>query len=94
MAKQKDKKAGTGDDHATAKAGGEHHIAGAHGRPVKVDTSLPKTRPELLALHAAARARRNGAALGSPEFRAAVLDLERIEVRIAAIDRAADPPLG
>jgi hypothetical protein len=71
-----------------------HHAAKAHGRPTQVDTSLPATRPELMELHAAARARRNGADLGSPEFRAAVMDLEKIEVRIAAIDRAADPPLG
>jgi len=47
-----------------------------------------------MALHAAARARRNAAALDIPAFRAAVMDLEKIEIRIAAIDRAADPPLG
>ena len=72
----------------------EHHAAQAHGRPTTVDDSLPATRPELMELHAAARARRNGAPLGSDAFRAAVMDLEKIEVRIAAIDRAADPPLG
>jgi hypothetical protein len=44
--------------------------------------------------HAAARARRNAAELGSEDFRAAVDEIARIEVRIAAIDRAADPPLG
>ncbi len=49
---------------------------------------------KLMDLHAAARARRNAAALDSADFRAAVMDLERIEIRIAAIDRAADPPLG
>ena len=75
-------------------AGNEHHAAKAHGRPTQVDTSLPDTRPELMALHAAARARRNAAALDSPDFRAAITDLERIEIRIAAVDRAADPPLG
>jgi hypothetical protein len=75
-------------------AGGKHHAAKAHGRATQVDTSLPGTRPELMALHADARARRNAAALDSPDFRAAVMDLERIEIRIAAIDRAADPPLG
>ena len=75
-------------------AGGQHHAARAHGRATQVDTSLPATRPELMALHAAARARRNSAALDSPDFRAAVMDLERIEIRIAAVDRAADPPLG
>jgi hypothetical protein len=81
-------------DRAADAAGGEHHAAKAHGRPTKVDTSLPATRPELMALHTEARARRNAAALDSPAFRAAVMDLERIEVRIAAVDRAQDPPLG
>ena len=75
-------------------AGAQHHAAKAHGRATQVDSSLPGTRPELMALHAAARARRNAAALDSADFRAAVMDLERIEIRIAAIDRAADPPLG
>ncbi|MBA2718134.1 MAG: hypothetical protein H0U52_02675 [Chloroflexi bacterium] len=77
---------GTGD--------GEHHAAKAHGMPATVDTSLPGTRDELMTLHAAARARRNGAPLGGDAFRAAVDELARIEIRIAAIDRAADPPLG
>lgn len=86
--------AGTSGSGGADSAGGGHHAATAHGRPTQVDTSLPATRPELMALHAAARARRNGAALGSEPFRAAVMDLERIEIRIAAIDRAADPPLG
>jgi hypothetical protein len=85
-------KAAGGTKHTPA--GGEHHAAKAHGQPAKVDTSLPATREALLALHAEARARRNAAALGGPEFRAAVIDLERIEVRIAAIERAQDPPLG
>jgi hypothetical protein len=75
-------------------AAGQHPAAAAHGRPATVDTSLPATRPELMALHAAARAKRNGAPLDSPAFRAAVDEIARIEVRIAAIDRAADPPLG
>ena len=71
-----------------------HHASKAHGRASTVDTSLPATRAELLALHAEARRKRNTAALGSEDFRAAIQALERIEVRIAAIDRAADPPLG
>jgi hypothetical protein len=108
MAKDKDKKknrdqpkaARASGDHAKAAvgaadaAGGQHHAAKAHGRATQVDTSLPATRPELMALHAEARARRNAAALDSPAFRAAVMDLEKIEIRIAAVDRAADPPLG
>jgi hypothetical protein len=79
---------------AADQAGGQHHAAAAHGRPTTVDESLPATRAELMTLHRAARARRNTAALDSPTFRAAVMDIERIEIRIAAIDRAADPPLG
>lgn len=75
-------------------AGGRHHAATAHGRPATVDTSLPGTRAELMTLHAAARKRRSAAELGSEAFRAAVEELARIEVRIAAVDRAADPPLG
>ena len=94
MAKDKPKetKASGGKKHVPA--GGQHHAARAHGQPVKVDTSLPATREELMALHASARARRNAAPLDSPAFRAAVTDLERIEVRVAAIERAQDPPLG
>ncbi|HLO34851.1 MAG TPA: hypothetical protein VK194_02160 [Candidatus Deferrimicrobium sp.] len=85
-------KGGKGDKVDAAGAG--HHAARAHGRVAQVDTSLPATRPELMTLHAGARARRNSAPLGSDAFRAAVDDIARIEVRIAAIDRAADPPLG
>jgi hypothetical protein len=78
----------------TLTSGGQHHAATAHGRPASVDTSLPATRPELLELHAAARRRRNAAALGSDAFRLAADEIARIEVRIAAIDRSTDPPLG
>jgi hypothetical protein len=74
-------------------AGGQHHAARAHGQPATVDTSLPATRAELLAMHANARRRRNTASLGSPEFRAAVDEIERIEIRVAAIERDQDPPL-
>ncbi len=108
MAKDKKKKkdspgggkthAGGGKSDATDRkahvADSGHHAAKAHGRATLVDDSLPGNRPELMALHRAARARRNEAVLGSPDFRAAVMDLERIEIRIAAVDRAADPPLG
>jgi hypothetical protein len=90
---------GTAGSEGTASHGGGgaeagHHAAKAHGRPATVDTSLPASRPELMDLHRAARARRNAAALGSEAFRAAVDEIARIEVRIAALDRAADPPLG
>jgi hypothetical protein len=75
-------------------ADGGHHAAKAHGRAAKVDDSLPGTRAELIALHAEARKRRNAAPLGRDAFRAAVDEIARIEIRIAAVDRAADPPLG
>lgn len=84
----------TGAAGATDPAGGQHHAAKPHGRPAVVDASLPDTRSELMNRHAAARARRNGAPLGGDAFRSAVDELARIEVRIAALDRAADPPLG
>lgn len=66
---------------------GAHHAAKAHGRPATVDTSLPATRDELIALHAAARRRRAAATLGSPEHRAAVDEIGRIEIRIADVER-------
>ncbi len=74
-------------------AGGEHHAARAHGQASRIDTSLPATREALLSLHAEARRRRNAAALGSAEFRSAVDEIERIEIRVASIERAQDPPL-
>ncbi len=54
--------------------------------------SLPGTREELLALHRETRARRNAAAPGSPEQAAAIDLIGRIEVEIARIERAMDPP--
>ncbi len=56
------------------------------------DAPLTKTRSQLLEEHAAARGRRNGAPLGSEAWKAAVTDLERIEVEIARMERAMDPP--
>ncbi len=56
--------------------------------------ALPQTRDELLALHREARRRRNQAAHGSGEHVAAIDLLGRIEVEIARIERAMDPPLG
>jgi hypothetical protein len=54
---------------------------------------LPKTRFELEALHRATRSRRNQAAHGSPEHKAAIELIGRIEVEIARLERAMDPPL-
>ena len=56
-------------------------------------TPLPQTREELLALHRETRRRRNAAAHGSHEHVAAITLLSRIEVEVARIERAMDPPL-
>ena len=51
--------------------------------------TLPKTRPELLELHVAARRRRAAAPLGSDGYREAAEELATIEVRIAEIEQPA-----
>lgn len=56
-------------------------------------TPLPQTRDELLALHRETRRRRNAAAHGTEEHVAAIDLLARIEVEVARIERATDPPL-
>ena len=56
-------------------------------------TPLPGTREELLALHRETRRKRNAAAHGSPEHVAAIDLLGRIEVEVARLERAMDPPL-
>jgi hypothetical protein len=55
---------------------------------------LPQTRAELMELHRQTRARRNAAAHGSEEHVAAITLIGRIEIEIARIERAMDPPLG
>jgi hypothetical protein len=57
-------------------------------------TNLPGTREELLALHRETRRRRNSAPHGSEEHVAAIDLIGRIEVEIARLERAMDPPLG
>lgn len=56
--------------------------------------ALPQTRQELLELHRETRARRNRAPHGSEEHVEAIDLLGRIEIEIARIERAMDPPLG
>ena len=60
--------------------------------PRPADPPLPQTRAALLELHRATRARRNAAAHGSEEHKAAVDLIGRIEVEIARIEREMDPP--
>jgi hypothetical protein len=55
-------------------------------------TILPSTREELLELHREARARRNGAVLGSNEWAEAQALVGRIEVEIARLERDMHPP--
>ncbi|MEO8438213.1 MAG: hypothetical protein ABI562_07105 [Chloroflexota bacterium] len=59
----------------------------------ETSTPLPQTREELLALHRETRRQRNAAAHGSREHVAAIRLLSRIEVEVARIERAMDPPL-
>ena len=52
----------------------------------------PATREALLEQHAAARRRRNAAALGGQDWEEASAEVGRIEVEIARLERAMDPP--
>ena len=56
-------------------------------------TTLPGSREELLALHAETRKRRNAAPWGSEEHKEAIDLICRIEIEIAQLERAMDPPL-
>jgi hypothetical protein len=57
------------------------------------ETPLPQTREALMALHAETRKRRNAAAHGSEVHKEAIDLISRIEVEIARLERAMDPPL-
>jgi len=60
-----------------------------------VPTPLPPaelTRDQLIALWREARRGREAAELGSEPYRAALEEIARIEVEIARIERAMDPP--
>jgi hypothetical protein len=50
------------------------------------------TRQQLLAQHAEARQRRNAAELGSEAWAEASNEVGRIEIEIARLERAMDPP--
>lgn len=53
---------------------------------------LPKTREALMELHRETRKIRNAAAHGSHEHAAAIDLIGRIEIEIARLERAMDPP--
>ena len=61
-------------------------------KPTESETSLPNDRASLMVLHREARRRRDAAPLGSEERAAAMDEVGRIEVHIARIERAMDPP--
>ena len=54
---------------------------------------LPEDRASLLALHREARRRRDAAPLLSEARAGAAFEIERIEIQVARIERAMDPPL-
>ena len=54
---------------------------------------LPETRDALLVLHREARRQRDAAPLDSDERAAAMQEIGRIEVQIARVERAMNPPL-
>ena len=61
--------------------------------PRKVERpALPSDRSSLLALHQTARRERDAAPLLSRERAEASFEIERIEVQIARVERAMDPP--
>lgn len=51
------------------------------------------TREALLAQHAEARGRRNAAEPGGPAWEHASAEVGKIEIEIARLERAMDPPL-
>jgi hypothetical protein len=53
---------------------------------------LPEDRTQLLSLHLAARRRRDAAPVLSVERKEAPLEIHRIEIQIARVERAMDPP--
>ena len=61
--------------------------------PKAAGSQLPKNREALLALHRELRRKRDAAPLLSEERAEAVIELARIEVEVARIERAMNPPL-
>ncbi|HET9681151.1 MAG TPA: hypothetical protein VFP19_03860 [Candidatus Limnocylindrales bacterium] len=58
-----------------------------------MDKTLPTTIEALLARHRELRHCRDTAPIGSHERAEAMIEIGRIEVEIARLERAADPPL-
>ena len=62
--------------------------------PTKTERPLPNDRASLLALHQELRHRRDALPLLSEERAETVIEIARVEVQVARIERAMDPPLG
>jgi hypothetical protein len=62
-------------------------------RATSAAAGVPPTREGLMGEHAAVRQRRDAAAPGSDEFRAAAEEVARIEIAIAALEEPA-PKMG
>ena len=58
------------------------------------DGPLPQDRASLLALHQELRHRRDALPLLSGERAETIIEIARVEVQVARIERAMDPPLG
>ncbi len=62
-------------------------------QPTDTDPAAHRPARRSMALHRETRARRNAAPHGSEAHKAAIELLGRIEIEIARIERAMDPPL-
>jgi hypothetical protein len=62
-------------------------------KPRPTPGTAPATRDTLMAKWREVRRRRQAAELGSDAYRDAAEELGRIEVEIARVERAMDPPL-
>jgi hypothetical protein len=77
----------------STRSGGSAGSARAARSGGSAGSSAPaSTREALLVEHKAARDRRNAAELGSAAWEQASGEVERIEVEIARLERAMDPP--
>jgi hypothetical protein len=62
--------------------------------PKAAERPLPEDRASLLDLHQELRHRRDALPLLSEERAETVIEIARVEVQVARIERAMDPPLG
>ena len=70
------------------------HADKASNHPKIAELPLPEDRVSLLELHQELRHRRDALPLLSEERAETVIEIARVEVQVARIERAMDPPLG